>query len=222
MKDLGVIFDWDGVVVDSAQLHVRSWDLLAQEFGRALPEGLRIGSLGLKTEAVISDLLGWTKDPVEISHLSFRKEVLFRKIVRHEGIRPQPGALPLLKRLRSLQISCAVGSSAPDLNIEVGMDVLDAWPLFAAVVSGDHVLRGKPAPDIFLKAAAEIGCDPKECVVFEDAPAGVEAAHAAGMKVIAVLTTNDPESLKSADRIIASFEEIVDADPASWFDLVTT
>lgn len=220
MKDLGVIFDWDGILVDSAALHVASWEKLAQELGRALPADLRIGSLGLKTEAVISDLLGWAQDPAEARRLSFRKEVLFRELVRHDGISPQPGVLPLVRNLRRLGVPCAIGSSAPALNIEVGLDALDAWSLFAAVAAGDEVERGKPAPDIFLKAAQQIGVPPANCVVFEDAPAGVEAGHAAGMKVVAVLTTNGREQLAKADRIVNSFEEIVDADPATWFDLV--
>lgn len=220
MPAFAAIFDWDGIVVDSAPLHVLTWDMLAKERGRCLPEGLRIGSLGIKAEAVITDLLHWTQDPAEVRRLSFRKEELFRDIVRRDGIGAQPGVVRFLERLRKLGIPCAVGSSAPRLNIEVGMDALGIRPLFAASVAGDEAARGKPAPDIFLQAAGRLGRKASECVVFEDAPAGIEAAHAAGMQVIAVLTTNPREALAKADWIAGSFEEIIDADPASWFDAV--
>jgi HAD superfamily hydrolase (TIGR01509 family) len=222
MPNLAAIFDWDGIVVDSSRLHVLTWGMLATELGRRLPEGLRIGSLGIRAEAVITDLLDWTQDPAEVRRLSFRKEELFRDIVRRDGIDAPPGVIRFLEHLRGLRVPCAVGSSAPRLNIEAGMDALGIRPLFAASVAGDEVARGKPAPDIFLRAAEQLGRAPSECVVFEDAPAGVEAAHAAGMRVVGVLTTNPRESLKQADRVVGSFEEIVEADPASWFDRVRT
>lgn len=216
MSGIGAIFDWDGVVVDSSELHVLSWRELAASQGHRLPDGLRIGSLGLKTQAVISDLLGWTSDPALVEKLTLDKEEIFRRLAREVGIRPQPGLVEFLRGLGRLGVPCAVGSSAPRLNVEAGMDVLGIRDSFRAVVSGDDVTRGKPAPDIFLKAAAALGLKPEHCVVFEDAPAGVEAALAAGMRVVGVLSTHTPEILRDASLLIPGFDRFPADDFAAW------
>jgi HAD superfamily hydrolase (TIGR01509 family) len=216
MSNLGVIFDWDGVVVDSARLHVLSWNDLALEQGRTIPPEIPIGALGLKTEAVITDLLKWTNNPAEVSRMTLRKEELFRERAKRDGIASQPGVLDFLRGLKERSVPCAVGSSAPLLNVEAGMSVLKTDGMFSAIVSGDDVTRGKPAPDIFLKAAGRIGLPPEKCVVFEDAPAGVEAARAAGMLVVGLLSTHDTHILKNADLLIEDFNEITVQDFLTW------
>ena len=216
MSKLGAIFDWDGVVVDSSRLHVLSWQDLAQEVGCSIPPEISIGALGLKTEAVITELLKWTQDPTEVTRLTFRKEALFRERAKRDGIDSQPGVLDFLRGLKKRFIPCAVGSSAPRLNVEAGMEALKTKGVFAAIVSGDDVTRGKPAPDIFLKAAERIGLPPEECVVFEDAPAGVEAARSAGMRVVGVLTTHDPHDLRRADLLVEEFNAITVRDFVTW------
>ena len=216
MQPVGAIFDWDGVVVDSARLHVLSRDDLARDCGRTIPPEIPIGALGLKTEAVITDLLKWTDTPEEVSRLTLRKEELFRERAKREGIDSQPGVLDFLRTLNSYSVPCAVGSSAPRLNVETGMNVLKADGIFTAIVSGDDVTRGKPAPDIFLKAAEAMGLPPEHCIVVEDAPAGVEAARAAGMRVVGLLTTHDPHVLQRADLLIEDFNEITARDFMTW------
>ena len=216
MQPVGAIFDWDGVVVDSAGLHVLSWDDLARDCARTIPPEIPIGALGLKTEAVITDLLKWTDHPEEVSRLALRKEELFRERVKREGIDSQPGVLPFLRALNTHSVPCAVGSSAPRLNVEAGMNVLKADGIFTAIVSGDDVTRGKPAPDIFLKAATAMGLPPGRCIVFEDAPAGVEAARAAGMRVIGLLTTHDSHVLRNANLLIEDFNEITPREFMTW------
>jgi beta-phosphoglucomutase family hydrolase len=216
MSLIGVIFDWDGVVVDSSRLHLLSWQKLAEENGRSLPEELPIGSLGIKTEAVLGDLLRWAADPAEAQKLALRKEALFRKLASEVGIRPQPGVLGFLQGLKQAGVPCAVGSSAPRLNVQTGLDLLDAQGLFAVIVSADDVPCGKPAPDIFLKAAEQLGRRPDECVVFEDAPAGVDAARAAGMRVVGVLSTHDPHALHRSDLLIENFLTLSVAEFENW------
>ena len=207
MKQPAAIFDWDGVVVDSSRLHVLSWTRLAELEGRHLPDTQRLGSLGLKSQMVVSDLFRWTQEPAEIERITLRKEQIFRDMAREHGIDSQPGVLDFLRGLNRLGVASAVGSSAPRLNVEACMEVLGANGLFAAVVSGDDVVHGKPAPDIFLKAAERLGAAPGDCVVFEDATAGVRAAKNAGMRVVGVLTTHDRGDLPDADYYIRDFTE---------------
>ena len=130
MSKLGAIFDWDGVVVDSSRLHVLSWQDLAQEVGCSIPPEISIGALGLKTEAVITELLKWTQDPAEVTRLTFRKEALFRERAKRDGIDSQPGVLDFLRGLKKRFIPCVVGSSAPRLNVEVGMEALKTDGVF--------------------------------------------------------------------------------------------
>jgi HAD superfamily hydrolase (TIGR01509 family) len=209
------------VVVDSTPLHTLSWQQMAAQRGTRLPEGLRIGSLGVKTEYVITHMLGWAADPQEVSRLTLEKEALFRRLASEKGLQPQAGLRGLLEGLAARGIPCAIGSSALRRNIEECIDALGFRSFFRAIVTGDEVLHGKPAPDIFLEVARRIAREPGECVVFEDAPAGIAAARAAGMRVIALLTTNPAESLKHAHRLIDTFEDLDAPDPQSWFHPVS-
>jgi beta-phosphoglucomutase family hydrolase len=208
MSKLGAIFDWDGVIIDSSAQHERSWELLAAEINLPLPEGHFKRGFGKKNEAIIPDL-GWATDAAEVQRLGLRKEELYRELVRRDGVTPLPGAQMLLEALRAAGVPCAVGSSTHRTNIETIFDATGLRPFFQAVVTGEDVMHGKPAPDVFLLGAERIGRMPRSCVVFEDAFVGIEAAHAGGMKCVAVATTNPLGTLTSlADWAVASLEEI--------------
>jgi beta-phosphoglucomutase family hydrolase len=208
MSKLGAIFDWDGVIIDSSAQHERSWELLAAEINLPLPEGHFKRGFGKKNEAIIPDL-GWATDAAEVHRLGLRKEELYRELVRRDGVTPLPGARMLLEALRAAGVPCAVGSSTHRANIETIFDATGLRPYFQAVVTGEDVMHGKPAPDVFLLGAERIGRMPRSCVVFEDAFVGIEAAHAGGMKCVAVATTNPLGTLTSlADWAVASLEEI--------------
>ena len=199
------LFDLDGVVVDSNGLHVESWKEVARRHGFACPDPEHIGKCGLRTRAVIRDLLRWPVTDADADRIGFEKEDLYREWIRRDGIRAIPGVLDFLAAAQRLGIPCAVGSSAPRENVDLCLRALDAERFFAATVSGADVARGKPAPDIFLKAAAGLGIAPAQCLVFEDAPAGVAAAHAAGMRAYALLTSHAREELAGADFVAADF-----------------
>lgn len=199
------LFDLDGVVVDSNGLHVESWKEVARRHGFDCPDPDHIGKCGLRTGAVIRELLRWPVSVEEAAHIGFEKEAIYRDWIRQDGIRPIPGVLEFLDQSRQLGIRCAVGSSAPRENVDLCLDALRLQDVFAATVSGADVLRGKPAPDIFLKAAGLIGAPPAECLVFEDAPAGIAAAHAAGMRVYALLTSHTRPEVAAADFIVPNF-----------------
>ena len=212
MQSIGAIFDWDGVVVDSAQLHVASWAQLAMEESFPPPEVPGLGGLGLKNEIVIGKLLGWTQDSDEIKRLMRRKEILFRERLARGGIDAIPGVVDFLRQLKATGIPAVIGSSAPRANVEACITALQLDGLFVGAITAEDVSHGKPDPEVFLKCAALLSCAPAACVVFEDAPAGVEAARAAGMAVIGVLSTRPREQLAGVRRYISSFTELTPTD----------
>ena len=205
---LAFVFDLDGVVVDSNSLHVDSWRAVAHNHGYPLADPEHIGKCGLRTTAVIRDLLQWPVTDAEAQRIGLEKEDFYRDWIRADGIRAISGVLDFIRQSRDLGIPCAVGSSAPRANVDLCLQALGLTQAFQAAVSGEDVERGKPAPDIFLAAAAALGVRPADCVVFEDAPAGIAAAHAAGMRVVALTTSHTRDELGVADRIVRDFTEL--------------
>lgn len=139
-----------------------------------------------------------------------RKEGLYREILRAKGIEPLPGVVALLKELKEKGIPCAIGTSTPRPNVECVLELTGLGDYFTDIAASEDVTRGKPDPEVFLKAAAKLGADPASCVVIEDAQVGIRAARAAGAKAVAVTTTHPAEALapESPDRIVASLEEV--------------
>lgn len=217
MQTWAAIFDWDGVVIDSSRQHERGWELLAAEQGRVLPPNWFKRSFGMKNDRVIRDLLGWTRDPDCIRQLSLRKEELYRELIQHDRIQPLPGVMGWLTALRSADVPCAIGSSTPRANIECVIDTLNLRGFFAASVTAEDVTHGKPHPEVFLKAAVRLGIAPERCVVFEDAHVGIEAAHAAGMKVVGVATTHSADSLRDANQVVSRLDELTVVGITAWF-----
>ena len=212
-QTVGVIFDWDGVIVDSSRTHETAWEMLGVEAGRSLPEGHFKRSFGRKNDIIIPDILGWKVSALEVARLGRRKEELYRQVLREQGIAPLPGVRELLVALKSAGIPCAVGSSTERLNIDMIMAGIGLGAYFNAIVSADDTTRGKPDPQVFLFAAERIGVPPEYCAVFEDAFAGLEAARAGGMKGIGVATTHPAEKLRPhADRVVARLDEVTVAE----------
>jgi beta-phosphoglucomutase family hydrolase len=208
MSKFAAIFDWDGVVIDSSTQHEKSWELLAAEIGKPLPDGHFKRGFGKKNQVIIPEVLAWSHNPEEIQRLGDRKEELYRELVRQDGMTVLPGARELLAALKASGIPRAVASSTSRTNLEAIFASTGLHEFFDAVVSAEDVVKGKPAPDVFLKAASLLGVPPKRCIVFEDALFGIEAAQRAGMKVIAVATTNPLDLLRHADRAVESLEEV--------------
>ena len=207
MYSWSVIFDWDGVIVDTSRQHEEAWELLAAELGHPVPHGFFKPSFGMKNDKVISELLRWTTDPAEIERIARAKEERFRTLARQEGVVVLPGVRAWLETLRTAGVKCAIGSSAPRANIEFIIDDLGLREFFRSIVCGEDVSRGKPNPEVFLTAANRIGAAPARSLVIEDAHVGVEAARAAGMKVVAVTTTHPADTLADADLVLAGLHE---------------
>jgi len=207
-NNLGVIFDMDGVLVDSYQAHFESWRIVAAEEGLTITEKQFAATFGRTSREIIAAWWGEGLTEEEIHALDDRKEAAYRQIIAKD-FPAMPGARAWLERLRDAGMALAIGSSGPPENIEVILDQLQARSLFRAVVSGADVTRGKPDPQVFLTAAQRLGIPPNDCVVVEDAPLGVAAAHAAGAAAIGFASTGHTrESLAKAELVVDSLDEI--------------
>ena len=204
--EIGAIFDWDGVVIDSSSHHEESWERLAKEEGKILPVDHFKKGFGMKNEKIIPGFLAWTSDRDEILRMSLRKEELYREVVEERGVAPLPGIVDFLEMLYQAKIPCVVGSSTHRLNIETILDVMGVTKYFPLIVSAEDVSHGKPDPEVFTVAASKIGVEPQNCIVFEDAQVGIDAGLAGGMKVIALSTTHPAEELSGAARIVSRLD----------------
>jgi beta-phosphoglucomutase family hydrolase len=208
----GVIWDMDGVLVDTGEFHFQAWSQALSEHGVPFTRQLFTATFGMNNAAVLTVLLGQALPPELLAEIGDRKEQLFRQAVRGRA-QLLPGVQAWLERLEAAGVRQAIASSAPQANIDALVDELDLRTYFDVIVSGSD-LPGKPDPALFLKAACLIGVLPERCVVVEDAVAGVEAAKRAGMKCVAVTTTSPAHALKEADVIV----ERLDALPLDTFE----
>jgi len=210
------VFDWDGVILDSSRHHEESWERLARETGKPLPAGHFRRGFGRRNIEIMRDMLGWSEDLREIDQLSRRKEELYREVVQEWGIDPLPGVKTWLKRLERAAIPCGIGSSTEEKNVQLGLRKLGLEKYFQTAVTAENVSRGKPAPDVFLEVSRRLKVEPSRCVVFEDAPAGVEAGRAAGMKVVGVTTTHPEGHLEGVGREVTRLDELTVEGIARW------
>lgn len=204
-----VIFDMDGVLVDSYRAHWQSWQMMAGENGRELDEEQFVRTFGRVSREIIAE--HWGADSLaadEIAEFDRRKEALYRELVARD-FPAMDGARELLAALASAGFRLAIGSSGPPANVELAIDRLGAQDLFAATVTGRDVTRGKPDPQVFLLAAERLGVPAARCAVVEDAPVGIAAANAAGMVSIALLSTgHTAESVTAARLVVRSLREL--------------
>jgi HAD superfamily hydrolase (TIGR01509 family) len=201
-----VLWDLDGVLTDSGDTHFQAWLQIFKPYGIAFcREDFRL-IFGMNNAATLSRYFDPVKDADTIREIDLRKEALFREMI-HGRLELFPGVLDWLTYFKSHGIHQAVASSAPQANIEVMIDELGIRGFFEALVSG-AAIPGKPHPDVFLLAAQTVGVDPADCLVVEDAIAGVEAACRAGMKSVAVLTTSPAEALAKASLVINRLDEL--------------
>ncbi len=198
--DIGFLFDWDGVVIDSHNQHEESWDLLSAEIGQPLPEGFMKKTFGMRNQNIFPMWLPHlATDAAAITALGNRKEELYREILRRDGIEALPGVKAFLQAARQAGIPASVGSSTPRQNIDTVIEMAGLQGLFDAIVAAEDVAHGKPHPEVFLKGAEKLHRKPERCVVFEDAFVGIEAGKSGGMKVVGIATTHPIEKLTQAD-----------------------
>jgi len=206
MAERGVIWDMDGVLVDTGDLHYLAWSRVLPKYGLPFGREMFRATFGMNNAGILTILLGRPPEPELLTEISDGKEQMFRQMVRG-SVSLLPGVRAWLEKLRRAGFRQAIASSAPQANVDTLVDELGLRDLFDALVSG-FALPGKPDPATFLEAARAIQVPPERCVVVEDATAGVEGAHRAGMKCIAVTTTNPAEALQTADIVVDRLDEL--------------
>lgn len=207
MRKHGVIFDMDGVLVDSYDAHFDSWCRLAANHGVEITERQFAETFGWTSRDIILRFWPDHTDSDEIAAWDAEKEAIYREVIL--GDFPEmDGAGVLIDSLHAAGFVMAIGSSGPPENVAAVMKGLSHAECISATVDGMQVDRGKPDPGIFLLAAERIGVAPARCAVIEDAPAGIEAALGAGMTAIAVTGTVGRESLSAAHVIVDSLDEL--------------
>jgi beta-phosphoglucomutase len=207
----GVIWDVDGTLVDTAELHFRAWCVLARELCKPFTRADSAATFGRRNPEIIHQLFGTHYDEAELAELGDRKEEYYKAEARR-GVELLPGVRVLLEGLHAAGFLQAIGSSAPRGNLDLILSLTRTTQFFQAVVSMEDTQRGKPDPQVFLVAAQRLDVPPPRCLVMEDAVAGVQAAKAGGMKCIAVaFVGHHPEdSLRraGADRVVKTLEGV--------------
>ena len=200
-----LLWDLDGVVVDSGRYHYEAYRDLLSKLGRDLDQDAFRDFFGRRNDDIIRSLFG-DLSAEQISRLSAEKEEIFRSKIA-DRTKALPGALALMRRMNASGKRQAIVSSTPRANLQLILDSLGVRPLLQAIVGEEDVSLGKPDPQGFLLGAKLLETQPAECLVLEDAPAGITAAKRAGIPCIAVATTQHPDSLADADLVVGSLED---------------
>lgn len=205
-----IIFDMDGLMLDTERLAQRAWQQAAAEWSYELPDDVFLAAVG-RTAADTGKIFrtAYGADfPFEAMYE--RKQQLLHEIIATEGIPPKVGLYALLDQIDALGLRKAVATSTARALAELKLTNARLIARFAVIICGDEVAAGKPAPDIFLAAAHELGVSPQHCMVLEDSEAGIQAAHAAGMIPVWIpdLKPPTPETERLAHRVLRSLEEV--------------
>lgn len=206
-RSRAVIWDMDGVIADTAPYHFRAWHEVFQKRGVDFTEADFRRNFGQRNDTIIRNTLGAQTSRGEVEAIAMEKEETFHRVLG-QNIKPHPGAVRLIKSLREHGFKIALASSAPIENIQRVTGSLGIYDYFDSIVTGRDVAEGKPSPQGFLLAAQKLGVEPGDCVVIEDAIAGVAAAKRAGMHCIAVTNTHPRERLAEADLVVDTLERV--------------
>ena len=210
MTPRAVLWDLDGTLVDSEDLHWKSWQHAMGLERRPVTFDQFKASFGQRNETILREWLGSTATMDDINRVAEAKEIEYRRLAGEHGLTPLPGAAEWLVRLHAAGWKQAIASSAPRLNVDVMLRALHLDQYFDAIVTSEDVTRGKPDPQVFLTAASKLRVPPSRCIVVEDAAAGIEAARRAGMHSIGVSRT----ATLGADAFVSSLSEL----PPDTFD----
>ncbi len=205
--ETAIIFDMDGVLVDGERLHYGAARTILAEYGVQLDTATYAGYIGRTGRDIWQDLRTRFGLRTDFETYSARYNATLIELYR-TAAQPLPGARAALNQVRAAGLPCALASSSRREWVQTALTTLRFSDYFQAIVTGDEVHNGKPDPEIYCTAAARLGRSPQDCVALEDAPAGIESARRAGMRVLAVRSEYIHERLLgSADRVLESLHE---------------
>ena len=205
---MAVIFDMDGVIVDNGEFHQKAWQEFSNRYNIPFSdEKFQNDYFGRTNEQVLPEMFNRDLSENEIKKLGEEKEEIYREIYRPH-LNPLPGLMEFLKELKKNEIPMGVATSAPQENVDFILEGLGIREFISEIVTDSMVKRGKPDPEIYLKAAEMLNRKPENCVVFEDSKSGTKAAWDAGTKVVAVTTTLPAEKHRHAHRIVSDFKNV--------------
>ena len=205
-----LIWDMDGTMVDTREAHWLAWKQILTAENYDLTRETFLKTFGQRNDTILRSLLGAGLPDADAIRIGDAKEQVFREVIKDQGVQLLPGSGQLIDQAETYGWPQAVVSSAPRLNITAILEVLGRTDTFTVLVCAEDVSQGKPHPEGCITASRRLGVSPVNCLVLEDAPAGLEAARRAGMACVGVLSTHD--HLSEADRIVNSLEELLLTD----------
>jgi beta-phosphoglucomutase len=209
MDASAAIFDLDGTLVDNNAFHLQSWKQYIKNLGKEISEEEYNANINGRTNKDAAEYLfgkKMTKDEAMV--FALEKEAVYREMYA-PYIKPVEGLIEMLDGLKKLNIPMAIATSGIQVNIDFMFDHIPIREYFSVVVNSAHINKGKPDPEIYLKAAELLEVAPESCLVFEDAVVGINSAKAAGMRVVAISTTHPEEELRGADLIVKDYTELI-------------
>jgi beta-phosphoglucomutase family hydrolase len=211
-----VLWDLDGVIADTGIYHYQAWVEVFGKMGKTFTEEHFMRHFGQRHDTIIRSVLGEVSQEKFDTITKKKQENYRRRVARN--IKPMPGSIELIKSLGKNGIKTAIASSAPPENVDIIIKGLGIEDCFDAYARGTEVAEGKPSPLVFLLAAEKLGVEPADCVVIEDAIAGVAAAKRAGMKCIAVTNSHPKDKLGQADLVVDTLEDVNISDLMKLFE----
>jgi beta-phosphoglucomutase family hydrolase len=215
-ENIAFIFDMDGTIVDNMRVHNQIWQTVMADEGVQIDiDDFNRQTTGKKTPEILRLYLGEKATPAEIIRIAEKKEEIYRRVFR-PSLRAIAGLPGFLEEARRLHIPVGLATSAGKTNIEYTLSGTGLKPYFDVLVGGEDVLQGKPDPEIFLKAAHELGIPAQRCLVFEDALLGIEAASRAGMKAVAITTTIPAKDFTGLNHVVEITSDFMDLHAAQF------
>lgn len=215
------IFDMDGTLVDNMYFHTQAWGKMLEENGIEMnAHDFLVKTAGKTNREILPTIFGDISDE-RIDELGHRKETLYQELFLPER-KAIEGVIEFLEESQKLGIKLAVATAAPNINVEFILDGLDLRKYFGAITTAADVSEGKPNPEIFLKSAEKLNVNPKNCIVFEDAFGGFEAAHRAQMKSIGITTVNSAEDILKMDSVVEAHADFTNLNPQALIEKYLT
>lgn len=211
--DKAFIFDMDGTLVDNMRFHGEAWVRFFAEIGHETdPDDFLIRTAGMTNTEIFRQMFGESVNDEQITQYATRKEELYRESFSPH-LQAVTGLIEFLESAKESGIKMAVATSAPPDNIEFVLDGIHLRQYFQAVTGAHEIINGKPNPEIFLKSAEKLGVAPHDCIVFEDAFKGFEAAHRAEMKSVAITTVNKRNELENLPSVVEVIDDFTSITP---------